>query len=146
MRSIGTDEHRSFVRRSFVRVARFADGAVDDGFRIDLEHDAVLASGNSLRPDDEVVLAATANTLAIVRLLSPFVGRVVIARPMQVKAIAHARVTTDKVDVKILAQLHAARFLPEVRAADDSTRKLRRLVPERTATVRSIRRLKSRVQ
>ena len=37
-------------------------------------------------------------------------------------------------------------FLPEVWAADDDTLHLRRLVSERDATVRSIRRVKSRVQ
>lgn len=50
------------------------------------------------------------------------------------------------VDAKKLAQLHAAGFLPEVWAADDATLNLRRLVSERTANVRSLRRLKSRVQ
>ncbi len=62
------------------------------------------------------------------------------------KAIAHAGVKTDKVDAKILAQLHAAGFLPEVWAADDDTLNLRRLVSERAALVRSVRRVKSRVQ
>lgn len=141
MRSIGMDVHRSFAQ-----VAVFDDGAVTESFRIDMDHDAVVAFGRRLRETDEVVLEATGNTAAIVRLLSPFVARVVIANPMQVKAIAHARVKTDKVDAKILAQLHAAGFLPEVWSADDATLNLRRLVSERVATVRTIRRLKSRVQ
>ena len=141
MRSIGMDVHRSFAQ-----VAIHEDGITAKSFRIDLEHDAVVAFGQSLRPDDEVVLEATGNTAAIVRLLSPFVGRVVIANPLQVKAIAHARVKTDKVDAAILAQLHAAGFLPEVWAADDATLALRRLVSERVAVVRSIRRAKSRAQ
>ncbi len=111
-----------------------------------MEHDAVVAFGQGLQPEDEVILEATGNTSAIVRLLTPFVNRVIIANPLQVKAIAHARVKTDKVDAKILAQLHAAGFLPEVWAADDDTLHLRRLVSERDATVRSIRRVKSRVQ
>ena len=67
-----------------------------------------------------------------------------IANPLQVKAIAHARVKTDKVDAEILAQLHAAGFLPEVWAADDETLALRRLVSERVAVMRSIRRAKGR--
>ena len=100
MRSIGMDVHRSFAQ-----VAIFADGTVVESLRIDLEHDAVVAFGQSLEPDDEVVLEATGNTAAIVRLLTPFVARVVIANPLQVKAIAHARVKTDKVDARILAQL-----------------------------------------
>ena len=141
MRSIGMDIHRSFAQ-----IAIFEDGAVKESFRIEMEHDAVVAFGRSLRETDEVVLEATGNTAAVVRLLSPFVARVVIANPMQVKAIAHARVKTDKVDAKILAELHAAGFLPEVWVADDATLNLRRLVSERAAAVRTIRRLKSRVQ
>jgi transposase len=46
------------------------------------------------------------------------------------KAIAHARVKTDKGDAKTLAQLHAAGFLPEVWVADDETLNLRRLVSD----------------
>lgn len=140
MRSIGMDVHRSFAQ-----VAILEDGKTTE-VRIDLDHDAVVAFGQTLRPDDEVVLEATGNTAAIVRLLTPFVARVVIANPLQVKAIAHARVKTDKVDARILAQLHAANFLPEVWAADDRTLNLRRLVSERAAAVRSIRRVKSRIQ
>ena len=116
MRSIGMDVHRSFAQ-----VAICDDGQITDSFKVDMEHDAVVEFGRSLRADDEVVLEATGNTATIVRLLTPFVARVVIANPLQVKAIAHARVKTDKVDAKILAQLHAAGFLPEVWAADDET-------------------------
>lgn len=141
MRSIGMDVHRSFAQ-----VAVFDRGKVTAEFRVELEHDAVVAFGQKLRKDDEVILEATGNTSAIVRLLTPFVARVVIANPLQVKAIAHARVKTDKVDAKILAQLHAAGFLPEVWVADDDTLNLRRLVSERAALVRSVRRVKSRVQ
>ena len=139
MRSIGMDVHRSFAQ-----VAILDGGRVTEELRVELELDAVVAFGQALRKDDEVVLEATGNTSAIVRLLMPFVARVVIANPLQVKAIAHARVKTDKVDAKILAQLHAAGFLPEVWAADDETQNLRRLVSERAALVRSIRTLESR--
>ncbi len=93
MRSIGMDVHRSFAQ-----IAIYDDGEITDSFRVDMEHDAVVAFGQGLRPEDEVILEATGNTSAIVRLLTPFVNRVVIANPLQVKAIAHARVKTDKVD------------------------------------------------
>ena len=141
MRSIGMDVHRSFAQ-----VAILDRGKFTAEIRVELDHDAVLVFGQRLRKDDEVVLEATGNTSAIVRLLTPFVARVVIANPLQVKAIAYARVKTDKVDAKILAQLHAAGFLPEVWVADDETLNLRRLVSERSALVRSVRRVKSRVQ
>lgn len=140
MRSIGMDVHRSFAQ-----VAILEHGTVTKNVRVELDHDAVVAFGKGLEPEDEVVLEATGNTAAIVRLLKPFVARVVIANPLQVRAIAHARVKTDKVDARILAELHAAGFLPEVWSADDNTLALRRRVSERVAVIRSIRRVKSRV-
>ncbi len=45
---------------------------------------------------------------AVSRVLSPHVKRVVIANPLQVKAIAHTHVKADKVDAGTLASLHAA--------------------------------------
>src|SRR6056297_2043151 len=97
MRPVGMDVHRSFAQ-----VAVLESGTVLEECRGDLEHDAVVAFGRQLHKEDEVILEATGNTAAIVRLLSPFVARVVIANPMQVKAIAHARLKIDKVDAKIL--------------------------------------------
>jgi transposase len=116
------------VHRSLAQVAIYDEGDITDSFRVDMELDAVVAFGQSLEPTDEVILEATGNTSAVVKLLTHFVNRVVIANPLQVKTIAHARVKTDKVDAKILAQLHAAGFLPEVWAVDDETLHLRRLV------------------
>ena len=68
MRSIGMDVHRSFAQ-----VAIYDDGEITDSFRVDMEHDAVVAFGRSLMPTDEVVLEATGNTSAVVRLLTPYV-------------------------------------------------------------------------
>jgi transposase len=67
MRSIGMDVHRSAG-------AVFDRGKFTAEFRVKFEHDAVAAFGQSLRKDDEVVLEATGNTSAIVRLLTPFVA------------------------------------------------------------------------
>jgi hypothetical protein len=41
-------------------------------------------------------------------VLLPFVGRVVIANPILVRAIAWAKVKTDKIDAAVLAKLHAS--------------------------------------
>lgn len=141
MRVIGMDVHRSFAQ-----VAILDGKKVEDSLRVELEHDAVVAFGRRLEPTDEVVLEATGNTAAIVRLLKPFVARVVIANSLQVRAIAYARVKTDKIDAVILAKLHASGFLPEVWSADDETIAQRRLVSERAAQVRAIRRVKARIQ
>ncbi|MER9026437.1 hypothetical protein NKI01_28520 [Mesorhizobium sp. M0815] len=64
---------------------------------------ALEGFGKSLLATDEVVIGATGNCMAVSRVLSPFVKRVVIANPLQVKAIAHAHVKTDKVEAGKLA-------------------------------------------
>jgi hypothetical protein len=71
------------------------------GGRVELTRDAVIAFGRQLRRDDEVVIEATVNTASIVRLLAPFVHRVVIANPLQVRPIAHAKIKTDKIDAGV---------------------------------------------
>lgn len=69
--------------------------------------------------------------MAVSRVLSPLVKRGVIATPLQVKAIAHAHVKTDKVDAGTLASLYAAGDLPEIWTPDAATERMRRLVARR---------------
>ena len=78
-------------------------------------------------------------------MLRPLVARVVVSNPRKTRAIAEAKVKTDKVDARILAQLLAADFLPETWVADDRTRMLRRLVMRRTHLVKQRTRLKNQV-
>jgi transposase len=88
---------------------------------------------------------ATGNSDAIAMLLAPLVRRVVISNPRKTRAIAEAKVKTDKVDARILAQLLAADFLPPVWPPDDRTRMLRRQIARRTHLVRQRTRLKNQV-
>ena len=60
--------------------------------------------------------------MAVVRVLIPYVARVIVANPLQVKAIAHARIKTDKIDAGVLASLRAADFLPEIWPPDAADR------------------------
>jgi transposase len=89
------------------------------------------------------VIEATGNAMAVVRVLRPYVARVIIANPLQVKAIAHARIKTDKIDAGVLASLQAAGFLPEVWLPDAETERRRRLVARRNQIVRHRTRVKN---
>ena len=92
-----------------------------------------------------MALEATGNSDAIANLLTPIVGRVVVSNPSKTRAIAEAKVKTDKVDARILAQLLAADFLPPVWLPDDRTRALRRQVTRRAHLVRQRTRIKNQV-
>lgn len=139
-RVIGMDIHRTFAE-----VAVWEEGRLRRAGRVDMTRSGLEGFARSLRADDEVVIEATGNCLAASHLLAPHVARVVIANPLQVKAIAHAHVKTDKIDAGTLASLHAAGFLPEVWTPDAATERLRRLVARRNQVVRHRTRLKNAV-
>ena len=63
--------------------------------------------------------------MAVVRVLSPYVARVIMTNPLHVKAIAQADLKTDKIDAGVLASLHAASFLPEVWLPDAESERRR---------------------
>lgn len=140
MRCIGMDVHRSFAQ-----IAVVEDGICRDEGRIGVTPEALREWAATLDPGDEVVLEATTNSDAIAMLLMPLIARVVVSNPRKTRAIAEAKVKTDKVDARILAQLLAADFLPPVWLPDDRIRMLRRLVHRRTHLVRQRTRLKNQV-
>lgn len=141
MRVVGLDIHRSYAEA--VMVER---GSARQLGRIDLVRERVIAFAKRLGKETEVVVEATGNTMAVVKLMAPHVKRVAIANPLQVRAIAHAKVKTDKIDAMVLAKLHAAGFLPEVWQPDEATERLRRQVARRATTVQSRTRVKNRIQ
>ena len=139
-RVIGMDLHRTFAE-----VVIWEKGQLRRAGRVDMTRTALEGFGKTLQASDEVVVEATGNTMAVVRVLSPFVARVVIANPLQVRAIAHAHVKTDKIDAGVLASLHAAGFLPEVWTPPAETERLRRLVARRNQVVRHRTQIKNEV-
>lgn len=137
-RCIGLDVHREFAE-----VAIWERGVVRSAGRIETTPEALRLFAGSLCETDEVALEATCNTHAIARLLESHVGRVVVSNPAKTRAIAEAKVKTDKVDAQVLAQLLAAGFLPAVWLPDDETHALRRQVARRAHIVRQRTRLKN---
>ena len=140
MRVVGMDIHRSFAQ-----VAILEHGHVAKETRIDLVHDRIVRFAKTLDADDEVVIETTGNTAAVERLVRPYVKRVIVANPRLVRAIAFARVKTDKIDAAVLAKLHASGYLPEVWVADEDTLRRRRQTTERMGVLEQAVRTKSRI-
>jgi len=139
-RCIGLDVHREFAA-----VAIWEDGIVRSVGQVKTTPEALRLFAESLALTDEVALEATCNTHAIARLLERHVARVVVSNPAKTRAIAEAKVKTDKVDAQVLAQLLAAGFLPSCWLPDDETHALRRQVARRAHIVRQRTRLKNGV-
>ncbi len=137
-RVIGMDLHRTFAE-----VVVWEEGRLRHAGRVDMTRSGLEGFARSLQKTDEVVIEATGNAMVVSHLLTPHVARVAIANPIQVKAIAHAHVKTDKIDAGVLANLHAAGYLPEVWTPDEGTERLRRIVGRRNQVVRHRTRLKN---
>ena len=139
MRTVALDVHKRFAE-----VAVHEDGG---GLRRlgRVETGRLREFAESLGPTDHVVLESTAMTWAIAELLAEHAGRVTVSNPMRTRAIASAKVKTDKIDAKVLAQLGAADFLPEVWAPDEATRALRRRIAHRSSLVRQRTRLRNQI-
>jgi transposase len=140
VRSIALDVHRDFCE-----VAIKEGGEVRSARRLKTSVEELERFARSLAPDDQVALEATGPANAIARILEPHVARVVVANTRRVRAIAEAKVKTDKVDAATLCELLAAGFLPAVWSPDESTRALRGLLGRRDRLVRSRTRAKNAV-
>src|SRR5712691_1609905 len=139
MRFIALDVHRDFCE-----VAIAEGGQVRLAGRVETTPAGLELFAQSLGADDQVVLEATGNALAIARVIEPHVARVVLANPKAVKGVTQTA-KTDKLDARTLAQLLAAGFLPEVWTPDERTRALRRRISRRAQLVRQRTREKNQI-
>ena len=144
IRYVGIDLHKHLIVGHIVDAA----GKTVATFRYESVDAATLdhIGRKRLTKEDHVVLEATTHCWAVVRALEPFVARVAVSNPMATKAIAKAKVKTDKVDAAVLAHLLRLSYLPEVWQPDQTTRELRewtarrsRLVGQRTAVINRLR-------
>lgn len=99
----------------------------------------------TLRPTDRVALEATTNCWAVAEVLRPWVAEVIVSNPMATKAIASAKIKTDKVDAHVLAQLLRCDYLPQVWPPDPQTQQLRQLTGRRAGLVQQRTALQNRI-
>jgi len=140
LRYIGLDIHRDFCE-----VAISEGGPARSAGRVESDPERLELFAQSLAPSDRVVLESTGNALAIARILQPHVEEVVLANPMHVRAISHAKVKNDRFDARTLAELLAADLVPRVWISDERTRLLRRLTSRRTQLIRQRTRTKNEI-
>jgi transposase len=140
MRSVALDVHRDFCQ-----VAIKEGGEVRSAGRIKTSPEELELFARSLAPDDQVALEATGPAERIAAILEAHVARVLVANPRKVRAIAEAKVKTDRVDATTLCELLDAGYLPDVWRPDRRTRSLRALLGRRERMVRSRTRAKNAV-
>ncbi len=98
-----------------------------------------------LSHDAAVAVEATTNTWPVAAILGPLVQKLVVSNPLRTKAIASAKIKTDKVDALALAQLLRAGYLPEVWIPGEETRLMRQRSTERAMLSADRTRIKNRI-
>ena len=141
LRYIGLDVHKKWIQICILD----ARGKVLFEGRSPATADQIRGFARSLRPSDQIALEATTNTWAIVAHLERHAGRVVVSNPLQTKAIASAKVKTDKVDARVLADLLRCNYLPGVWRPDEQTQQWRQQVRFRDRFARRRTQLKNQI-
>lgn len=114
--------------------------------RLPMTRERLMAfAQNVLQKTDQVALEATTNSWAVVQLIEPHVDQVIVSNPLATKAIAHAKVKTDKVDAQVLAQLLRCDYLPGVWKPDEQTQQMRQLSSRRAALVQDRTAVRNRI-
>jgi len=141
-RFVGLDVHKKLVEACVIDAA----GQVLLRERCDCTREGLQAFARQhLTRQDTVALEATFHTWSVVAVLKPFVGEVIVSNPLRTKAIAEAKIKTDKVDALVLAQLLRCDYLPRVWEPDATTQRLRRLTHRRASLVADRTAIKNRL-
>ncbi|QDT15073.1 IS110 family RNA-guided transposase [Alienimonas californiensis] len=143
IRYVGVDLHKHFAEACVID----RTGKVLERHRVECLRDELTEfARKTLKKTDQVALEATTNTWSVVDLLRPHVKQVVVGNPVKAKAIAEAKIKTDKVDAETLAQLLRCDYLPAVWQPDADTQMRRDLMTHRTALTSRRGRHANRVQ
>lgn len=141
MNSVGIDLHRN---RSQVAVID-EQGELTMSRRIVNGRETFLELLAGLEGESRIAVEATYGWEWLAELLEEAGYEIHLAHPLRTRAIAAARVKTDSVDARTLAQLLRADLLPEAYVAPRELRDLRDLLRHRIALTQMRTALKNRV-
>jgi transposase len=141
-RFVGIDLHKEVA--TFHVVSQDGTSLHTGSFAVNPDAIREFASVHLL-PADHLAVEVTSNTWAFVRLVKPYVAKVVVSNPMKTKAIAEANIKTDKVDALVLAQLLRCDYLPSVWVPTPPVEDSRALAARRTALVNQRTAIRNRI-
>ncbi|KAB2666928.1 IS110 family transposase [Brucella tritici] len=138
---IGVDYHKAY---SHLVVQDSAGKTLRSG-RVKNDRQSLASFLERYRDNSHAVVEATRNWMVIYDWLDDICDDVVLAHPLKVKAIADAKIKTDKIDATVLAHLLRADLVPEAYAPSDRARELRLALRERMFYVRLRTMVKNRI-
>jgi len=141
MNYMGIDHHRQYSHITVLdeKGEKIKSGRVAN-YRSELEK--FLKGIN----DVEAVVEAGRSSYTMVDILEDIEIDVVIAHPKEVKAIARAKIKTDKRDSHMLAHLLRTDLIPEVYKRSRENRGYQRVLRQRAFYIGSLTRVKNRIR
>ena len=141
MRYIGLDIHKEFC----IATEMDKEGhIIRENQRIPTTHQALHAYFSPLK-HAQIAIESTGPWEYIYELLDSLGLKVVLVNPVKARAIAEAKIKTDKIDSHILAHLLRANLIPTVYIGDKPMRDLKRLITERLFLTKQTTQLKNRI-
>jgi transposase len=141
MNYMGVDYHKKY---SHVTVMDDR-GKVTMRAKIRNEREAIEPLFEELDGPCKVVMEATRNWIVMHDLLEEFAEEVKLAHPLKVKAIASAKIKTDEIDSKVLADLLRADLIPEAHVPSRDVRLAKNVLRQRIFFVRIRTMVKNRI-
>lgn len=138
---IGVDYHKSYSHL----VVQDSSGKTLRSGRVKNDHQSLGSFLERYRKNSHAVVEATRNWMVMYDWLDDICDDVVLAHPLKVKAIADAKIKTDKIDATVLAHLLRADLVPEAWAPGEKARELRIALRERMFYVRLRTMVKNRI-
>lgn len=139
MNYLGIDYHKKY---SHVTILDDRGEVIGKG-RIGNRPEDVAALFENLEGESKAVIEATRNWLVMHDMLEEF-SEVTLAHPMKVKAIASAKIKTDAIDSRVLADLLRADLIPAAHVPSKDVRLARNVLRQRMFWVRMRTMVKNR--
>jgi len=139
---VGLDAHKKFCYATLMNKS----GNIMDRNKFPTTNGCLDKFMEKIGSGAKVVVEASTSGLRVYDYLDANDADIIMAHPLKVKAIASAKVKTDKIDSEVLANLLRTDFIPEAYVPSREIRDLRGLVRHRTALVKMRTSAKNRIQ
>lgn len=138
---VGIDVHKRFCYATMLD----EHGNKMDEYKFQNNEDSFDELIEKIGENSKVVVEASSVSIPLYDYLDEGGFDVMVAHPLKTKAIADAKIKTDKIDSKILADLLRADLIPESYMPNKDVRDMRALVSHRVSMVRQRTALKNRI-
>lgn len=140
--SIGIDIHRKYSQISVMR----KDGKIIERQKVNNDRKSLEKALEAYSEDEtKAVIESSWNWGLLYDMLSDYVDEVKVAHPLKVRAIAEARIKTDKISADTLAHLLRTDLIPECHVRTKDSRRIQQVLRQRMFLVRLQTMVKNRI-